>query len=344
MGLRTTGATLVVVTDAPERLLTGEPAPEEPARPRRLAGTDGDPLRSSARVHEYSRAANPIGAGITPRIPLQAFPASLHTSVSETAVIPLDVSAELGMSGPATSPALCAAFVRIVAGTPLITAPESTSELVYVIAGSGTTATDDGSVEIHWGRGDVFVLPAGLAATHRADADATWYRVTDEPLLRHLGVTPSEPRFPATHFPAAWLDAELALVEAAPHAEDRNRISVLLATAEQTRTLTITHVLWAMYGVVPAGAVQRPHRHQSVALDLIIDAPEGCYTLVGRTLDGDGEIVDPVRVDWESAGAFITPPGLWHAHHNESSESAYLLPIQDAGLHTHLRTLDIRFA
>ena len=74
----------------------------------------------------------------------------------------------------------------------------------------------------------------------------------------------------------AWLDEELALVEAALHAEDRNRISVLLATAEQTRTLTITHVLWAMYGVVPAGAVQRPHRHQSVALDLIIDAPPGC--------------------------------------------------------------------
>jgi gentisate 1,2-dioxygenase len=330
------------VTDAPERLLAGEAVEGEPARPRRLAGTD-DPTHRSARVHEYSRAANPVGAGITPPIPLQAFPASLHTAVHETAVIPLDVSAELGVTGPATSPALCAAFVRLVAGTPLITAPEATSELVYVLAGSGTTATDDGSVEIHWARGDAFVLPAGLAATHRADADATWYRVTDEPLLRHLGVTPTEARFPVTHFPAAWLDAELALVEAAPHAEDRNRISVLLATAEQTRTLTITHVLWAMYGVVPAGAVQRPHRHQSVALDLIIDAPDGCYTLVGRTLDAAGEIVDPVRVDWESAGAFITPPGLWHAHHNESAEPAYLLPVQDAGLHTHLRTLDIRF-
>lgn len=332
------------MTDAPERLLAGEPVDGEPARPRRLVDAHDDPLLRSARVHEYSRAANPIGAGITPRIPLERFSPTLHTSVHETAVIPLDVSDALGMTGPATSPALFAAFVRIVPGTPLITAPESTSELVYVIAGSGSTATDDGSVEIHWGRGDVFVLPAGLAATHHATDDATWYRVTDEPLLRHLGVTPTEARFPATHFPAAWLDTELALVEAAPHAEDRNRISVLLATAEQSKTLTITHVLWAMYGVVPAGAVQRPHRHQSVALDLIIDAPEGCHTLVGRTLDADGEIVDPVRVDWESAGAFITPPGLWHAHYNPSDQPAYLLPIQDAGLHTHLRTLDIRFA
>lgn len=332
------------MTDAPDRLLAGEAVPEEPARPRRMAGAADDPILRSARVHEYSRAANPIGAGITPRIPLEQFSPALHTSVHETAVIPLDVADALGVAGPATSPALCAAFVRIVSGTPLITAPEATSELVYVIAGSGTTSPEDGSSDIHWSTGDVFVLPAGLAATHRADADATWYRVTDEPLLRHLGVTPTEPRFPVTRFPAAWLDAELALVEAAPHAEDRNRISVLLATAEQTRTLTITHVLWAMYGVVPAGAVQRPHRHQSVALDLIIDAPDGCYTLVGRTLDADGEIVDPVRIDWESAGAFITPPGLWHAHHNESDQPAHLLPIQDAGLHTHLRTLDIRFA
>jgi hypothetical protein len=29
---------------------------------------------------------------------------------------------------------------------------------------------------------------------------------------------------------------------------------------------------------------------------------------------------------------------------NESGEPAWLLPIQDAGLHTYLRSLDIRFA
>ena len=313
----------------------------EPGRPHRAPGPD-DPLTRSARVHEYSRAANPVGAGITPAIPLRSFPASLHEGLTETTVVPLDVSHELDVVGPATSPALCASFVRIVAGGWLDSAPVATSELVYVLTGSGSTEGD--GVHLGWGRGDVFVLPAGMAVRHRAAQDTTFYRVTDEPLLRHLGVVPTDRRFPPTHFPSDWLDAELALVEAAPHAEDRNRISVLLATAEQTRTLTITHVLWAMYGVVPAGAVQKPHRHQSVALDLIIDAPPGCFTLVGRTLDAAGEIVDPVRVDWESGGAFITPPGLWHAHHNTSSAPAYLLPVQDAGLHTHLRTLDIRFA
>jgi gentisate 1,2-dioxygenase len=97
-----------------------------------------------------------------------------------------------------------------------------------------------------------------------------------------------------------------------------------------------------MYGLLPKDAVQKPHRHQSVAVDLAIDCEPGCYTLIG-TRAGDGRIVDPVRVDWEPVAVFITPPGLWHSHHNESGADARLLPVQDAGLHTYLRSLDIRF-
>lgn len=49
------------------------------------------------------------------------------------------------------------------------------------------------------------------------------------------------------------------------------------------------------------------------------------------------------RAGWKSGAAFVTPPGLWHSHHNESSGDAYLLPVQGAGLHTYLRTLNIQF-
>ena len=110
------------------------------------------------------------------------------------------------------------------------------------------------------------------------------------------------------------------------------------------RSRTVTHVLWAMFGMVPAGATQAPHRHQSVALDLIVDCQPGCYTLVGTELQDDGTILNPRRIDWQAGGAFITPPGHWHAHVNESGSTAWLLPIQDAGLQTYLRSLDIRFA
>ncbi len=120
---------------------------------------------------------------------------------------------------------------------------------------------------------------------------------------------------------------------------------MLLANKNFTQTETVTPVLWAMYGVLPTGAIQLPHHHQSAALDLIIDCQPGCYTLLGESLDKEGNIVNPVRADWRNASAFVTPPGWWHAHYNESDADAHLLPIQDAGLqtHMHMRTLDIQF-
>lgn len=41
---------------------------------------------------------------------------------------------------------------------------------------------------------------------------------------------------------------------------------------------------------------------------------------------------------------FVTPPGLWQSHHNESSQPASILPIQEAGLHTYSQTLSILFS
>jgi gentisate 1,2-dioxygenase len=102
-------------------------------------------------------------------------------------------------------------------------------------------------------------------------------------------------------------------------------------------------VLWAMFGLLPVGQIQRPHRHQSVALDLILDCDPGCYTLLGDRLDERGNILNPTRMDWEPGCAFVTPPGKWHAHVNESGADAHLIPVQDAGLQTYLRALDIRF-
>ncbi|MGE3621614.1 MAG: cupin [Acidimicrobiia bacterium] len=305
-------------------------------------GAASEGWAGEAEYFEYTRAANPIGSGHTPRVPLARFPAALHRG-APTGLVPLDVSADLGIDrGPATSPGLLASFVRIRAGEEVATDGVATSEMWFVLEGSGRTAGEGGAVA--WGAGDVLVRPGGTPAVHAADEDATLYHVTDEPLLRYLGVAPVEARFAPTRFPAERIRAELDAIAAGPRATDRNRLSVLLAGATQPQTLTATHVLWVMFGLLPEGAVQRPHRHQSVALDLIVDCEPGCFTLVGARLDERGEIVDPTRVDWEPGGAFITPPGLWHAHVNRSGAPAHLLPVQDAGLQTYLRSLDIRFA
>jgi gentisate 1,2-dioxygenase len=275
-------------------------------------------------------------------VPIVQFGPEVYTD-QPTGVVPLDLSKELGIkTGEATSPALSANFVCIRAGGQIDTSPNATSQLYYVLYGRGIAAIDGRLVQ--WEKGDFLTLPAGARSVFYADAETAMYWVHDEPLLRYLGAEAREPKFAATKFHRADAVAKLEDIASRPGANDKSRVSVLLANANQEQTLTITHVLWAMFGALPAGQEQRPHRHQSVALDLILDAPpSGCYTLLGTRLDKRGDIVDPIRVDWQAGGAFTTPPGMWHAHYNETDTPAHLIPIQDAGLQTYLRSLDIKF-
>jgi gentisate 1,2-dioxygenase len=293
-----------------------------------------------ARFHEYSAAVDPERVGAISAVPLVRFPAALHAS-GPTRTIPLDLSGALGVGVPATGPSLLASFFRIEAGATLSTTAVATSELIYVMRGRGRLEIDGGGID--WRSGDVITLPATSSVRYTAEDDAVLYHVDDSPLLAYLGVEPTTARFRPTLFDGERARARLAEVAAEPGADRRSRVAVLLGNAENDQTLTATHTLWAMLGVLPDGSVQRPHRHQSIAMDLIVDCRPGCYSLVGATLDADGAIVDAERVDWETGGAFVTPPGLWHSHHNQSGAPAHLLPVQDAGLHTYLRTLDIRF-
>ena len=223
----------------------------------------------------------------------------------------------------------------------------STSSLFYVLQGQGQVdrqASDLGKgLRRPWSQGDLFVLPAGAIPTLSAETTSVLYWVHDGPLLSYLGVKPSEPRFQATFYGGERLEQELTTLMEDPSSQRSNRLSILLANADLPASRTVSHTLWAMYGAVRAGSCQPPHRHQSVAIDLIIDSDPGCYTLVGKALDENGAILNPTRIDWEPGGVFVTPPGHWHAHVNESGRVAHLLPIQDAGLHTYLRSLDIRF-
>lgn len=207
--------------------------------------------------------------------------------------------------------------------------------------GSGRTEFD--GTAIPWKTGDFVALPTGQETRHFADTDAVHYLVHDEPLLRYLGVKASLPRFRPTLYTSEDSLRELDKVRKEADAVNRSRISVLLANKAMDQTLTVTHTLWAMLGVLPKAAVQLPHRHQSVALDLILGCEPGCYTLVGTSISAQGEIRNPTRVDWKPYSAFITPPGYWHAHFNGSASDAHLIPLQDAGLQTYLRTLDIKF-
>lgn len=294
----------------------------------------------NAEYYEYTTSANPLAAGIIKEVPYQAFLHTLHEE-GATRIIHLDVSKALGVEYPATAPGLLANFIRIIHGEHIKTSANATSQLFYVIRGNGHTEVGD--LIIPWNTGDFFVLPANKHAIHYADTDSAFYYVHDEPLLTYLGATAEKPCFEPTLYTVEDSYANLQKAIDAPH-KDRNRLSILLANKKFPQTRTISHVLWAMFGVLPAGAVQPPHRHQSVALDFAVECQPGCYTLIGKSVDSHGKIKNPERVDWAPGSAFITPPGYWHSHHNESGVQAHVIPIQDAGLHTYLRTLDIQFA
>jgi gentisate 1,2-dioxygenase len=306
-------------------------------------------LTEAARFHDYRYASNPIADGTLGAIPGARFGADLHEQ-GITRTVPLDTSAILGCPGPATSPGLCANFVHVCPGDGHITDANATSQLFFVMRGTGTTRVEGHGGpaghghEIAWQAGDLFTLPASSRATHVAGDDAALYWVHDEPLLRYLGVEATRRQFSPTLYKRESIHEALEAVIHDPSSAHANRLSVLLGNQLFPQTMTITHIIWAMFGRLPVGAVQAPHRHQSVAVDLVVDAKPGCYTLVGKSLGPDGRIKDGERFDWQPHAVFVTPPGLWHSHHNESGFPAHILPIQDAGLHTFLRTLDIRFA
>jgi gentisate 1,2-dioxygenase len=320
------------------------------------AAADLARLTAAADIHDYRRASNPLASGAVPPIPGGRFPARLHQT-GPAGIVPLDLAGSLQCPGPATTPGLCSNFVRIPAGESVATTANATSQLFFVMRGRGRTqlagqggAAIESAADISWEAGipweagDLFTLPAGSPARHEATADAALYWVHDEPLLRYLGVEATQRRFAPTLHRARAMQDLLAEIAADPASQAASRLSVLLGNAAFPDTQTVSHVLWAMFGLLPPRTVQAPHRHQSVAVDLVVDAPPGCYTLVGPRLADDGTIADAERFDWEPHSVFVTPPGLWHSHHNESDTPAHVLPIQDAGLQTFLRTLDIRFS
>lgn len=339
------------MTQATRPFAPQSPNPRDPANGGPLGQAGESPTRQGAledkaQFFDYREAANPVRKGLTEPIGYRQWGPSLH-SFGPTAVLPLDTSNELGCPAPATSPGLAASFLRLGAGDSLEAPAWASSSLFYVLQGQGQVErqpSDLGqAIQRAWGPGDLFVLPAGAVPTLSADVNSVLYWVHDGPLLTYLGVKPCEPRFQATFYGGERLKAELTSLMEDPSSLRSNRLSILLANADLPASRTVSHTLWAMYGAVRAGSCQPPHRHQSVAIDLIIDCDPGCYTLVGTALAEDGAILNPTQIEWEPGGVFVTPPGHWHAHVNESGRIAHLLPIQDAGLHTYLRSLDIRF-
>ena len=192
--------------------------------------------------------------------------------------------------------------------------------------------------------GEIFICPTFLVLkiSNMLENEKTEiYYVNDSPLLNYLGAEAEKQIFKPCVYDKNFIQENLQNLSD----PNNNRKGILLSNidTEKIGVNTITPTLWALYNELPPNTVQRPHKHNSVALDLCIfcSDSESIYTLVGDELDENGNIVNPTKVNWKQGEMFITPPGLWHSHNNVGNTYAYILPIQDAGLLLYQRILGI---
>jgi gentisate 1,2-dioxygenase len=300
------------------------------------------------RAYEYETNVNPI----LKNIPIN----KKNISDCDYGITFVDFSELYNVDYKSTTPNLLASFIKIKANSMYTKDIEiddgsiinSSSNLFYIMKGNCEIQlqnTNDCSEKFDVSCGDIFISPfftsIKIVNNNCNDEDLHIYYINDSPLMNYIGCKPVKKNFKPSVYSNSFLLSNLDSLSDPKN----NRKGILLSNqdTEKIGTNTITPVLWALYNELPPNTVQRPHKHNSVALDLCIlsNDSENIFTLVGNDLDSEGNIVDPVKINWKSGEMFITPPGLWHSHNNNGNSYAYILPIQDAGLLLYQRILGI---
>lgn len=293
------------------------------------------------RAYEYESSVNPD------LLPVPYF--SKNHRDCEYGFTKIDLSKNYRVSFEATSPNLLAGFIKIRPnGNLLVLYTEEPNEwnanshLFYLIRGKGEIIFD-GKEGFNLEEREIVVSPYFqiVRIQNTTSDDLVFYYVNDSPLYNYLGAIPKTPTFKHCHYTREFIEEQMRELSSS----DNNRNGILLGNAdtEELGIKTITPTMWALYNQLPPNTKQRIHRHNSVALDYCVYSPDETkvYTLVGSEIDEEGNILNPVKMPWKTGEMFITPPGLWHSHHNETDRIAYVLPVQDAGLLLYQRILGI---
>ncbi len=273
---------------------------------------------------------------ILPNVPNAVFsdePSRALDPATKTGFVNCDVSQEMECPFPATSPFLLARYARINPGESL-TADFNASGIVhYVITGTGSSKIND--EEITWASGDVFVVPGGAPTVHRVgDEAAVLWVVGNDPQLNFENLrAPASGNAPTgvVHYPADEIARQIELIYNVGRGDDIAGSALIFSSEMQQESRNILPTLTLAMNSLPAGAMQRPHRHNSVAVSLVIKGDK-CYSMI-----------DGVRKDWAPWATTITPPVSVHSHHNDGDEQAMFLIVQDGGLFYHARAMGFEF-
>jgi gentisate 1,2-dioxygenase len=261
----------------------------------------------------------------------------------------IDFSNIFNTSHKSTTPNLLASFIKLIKNDIIelnnnetIIDFNATSHLFYIINGECSIEIDNNDKEVVYS-GDILITPCfnSIKIKNLSEDQLQIYYINDSPLVNYLGNKAYKKIFKTSIYRNEFLIEKLNELSN----PNNNRKGILLSNKD-TDALginTITPVLWALYNELPPKTIQKPHKHNSVALDLCIKCSdsENIYTLIGNKLDEEGNIINPQKVHWKEGSMFITPPGLWHSHNNVGNTYAYILPIQDAGLLLYQRILGI---
>jgi gentisate 1,2-dioxygenase len=271
-----------------------------------------------------------------PAVPAHQFLAERDRALdrnTRTMSIELDLSKALHTSYPATTPTLLTRYVKLRSGEALRSTYAASGELYYVMSGSGVSR--NGNDVIEWSAGDVFCFPGGEETEHRADAlDCLLFCATDEPLLnfaRLRAPAAGTAAFEAAHWRAEEIDRRFQSVWQRPITANTTGHSVQFVSAGLAPAPITLPTVNAAINTLAAGADQRPHRHNGVAITLAIQG------------SGVHSMIDGKRVDWSNSAAQITPATALHSHHNRGAMRMRSLVIQDEGLHYYTRTPGFSF-
>jgi gentisate 1,2-dioxygenase len=300
--------------------------------PVQLASAPASPAQARGR---FFNTGNGFNVQLPP-VPDRIFadePARVLDPATPTGLIACDIAADLASVFPATTPLVLARYAKIRVGESLTTDFVASGVISYVIQGSGTTQCD--GEEIVWSAGDLLILPGGTQANHAADAaDAVLWLVTNEPQLAFenvRGPAPGDAPTRVVHFTGAEITRQIELLYQVGRNEQIAGSALIFSAEDQEATRNILPTLTVAMNSLPGGAVQRPHRHNAVAVSLVIKGDQ-CFS-----------IVDGRRKDWAPWATTITPPVSVHSHHNGGNEQALFLIVQDGGFYYHTRAMGFEF-
>ncbi len=299
------------------------------------AQVPASPLSQAEARGRFFNTGNAFNVQLPP-VPDRSFtdePIKALDPATPTGLIPCDISADLGCAFPATTPLVLAHYARIRAGDSLTTDFVTSGTIGYVIQGSGTT--NCAGEEVNWNPGDLFILPGGEPVTHQAGgSDAVLWLVTNEPQLAFENLrapAPGEAPTDVVHYRADEINRQIELIYDVGRNEEIAGSALIFSAERQVATRNILPTLTVAMNSLPGGVVQRPHRHNSVAVSLIIRG-DRCFSMI------DGR-----RKEWAPWATTITPPVSVHSHHNGGNEQALFLIIQDGGIYYHARAMGFEF-